>query len=51
MERRNLYRPGNIEDVYIIDEEGFLGEGGSAIVRKGIRKDTGEAYAIKILDK
>jgi hypothetical protein len=51
MERRALYKEGNIEDFYIIEEDGFLGEGGSAIVRKGIKKDTGEAFAIKILDK
>ena len=48
--KKKLHREGNIEDFYVIDEDQMLGEGGSAIVRKGIKKDTGESYAIKIID-
>lgn len=49
--KRSLYREGYIEDHYIIDDECYLGEGGSGIVRKGIKRDTGESMAIKIIDK
>lgn len=49
--KRSLYREGNIEDQYIIEEDEVLGEGGSAIVRKGMKRDSGEYYAIKIIDK
>jgi len=48
---KSLFKQGYIEEFYDIDEEDYLGEGGSAIVRKGIKKGTGEQYAIKILDK
>jgi hypothetical protein len=51
MKKKSLYREGYIEDYYIIEEDNFLGEGGSAVVRKGIKRETGEAVAIKILDK
>ncbi len=49
--KRRLYRKGLVEDFYIIEEEDMLGEGGSGVVRKGTKKDTGESVAIKILDK
>jgi hypothetical protein len=49
--KRRLYREGYIEDFYVIEEDNLLGEGGSAVVRKGIKKDTGEPVAIKIIDK
>ena len=49
--KRSLKKEGFIEDYYLIEEEEVLGEGASAVVRKGIKKDTGEAYAIKIIDK
>ncbi len=49
--RKSLFKQGFIEDFYEIDEEDYLGEGGSAIVRKAIKRETGELYAIKILDK
>lgn len=49
--RRTLYRPGYIEDYYLIETETTLGEGGSGIVKKAICKETGESVAIKIIDK
>ena len=49
--QRNIKREGNIEDFYIIEENEILGKGASAVVRKGIKIDTGEAYAIKIINK
>jgi hypothetical protein len=49
--KKSLYREGFIEDFYEIDEEDYLGEGGSAIVRRAIKRETGELYAIKIMDK
>ena len=49
--QRNLFHEGQIEDFYVIDEEATLGEGANAIVRKGVKKDTGESFAIKIIDK
>ena len=49
--KRTLKREGKIEDYYIIEENEILGEGASAVVRKGIKKDNGETYAIKIIDK
>ena len=51
MKTNTLFREGYIEDFYEIDEEDFLGEGGSGIVRRAINRDTGNQYAIKILDK
>lgn len=51
MKKRSLFREGDIEDYYVIEEDNLLGEGGSAVVRKGIKRETGEAFAIKILDK
>ena len=49
--RRSLFKEGFIEDFYEIDEEDYLGEGGSAIVRRAIKRETGELFAIKIMDK
>ena len=49
--QREIKKEGNIEDVYIIEENEVLGKGASAVVRKGIKIDTGEAYAIKIINK
>ena len=49
--QRNLKHDGEIEDFYVIDEDEILGEGTSAVVRRGIKKETGEAFAIKIIDK
>lgn len=49
--KRKLYREGNIEDFYVIEEESSLGEGASAVVRRAIKRDTGEPVAIKILDR
>ncbi len=51
LKAKSLIREGNIEDVYDIDDEDYLGEGGSAIVRRAIKRATGDQYAIKILDK
>jgi calcium/calmodulin-dependent protein kinase I len=51
MQKSKLFREGFIEDVYIIEQDTVLGEGASAIVRKGIKRDSGETYAIKIIDK
>ena len=51
MQKSKLFRKGFIEDVYIIEQDTVLGEGASAIVRKGIKRDSGETYAIKIIDK
>jgi hypothetical protein len=51
MNRRSLYREGDIEDNYIIEDDDIIGEGGSSVVRRGIKRDTGETFAIKILDK
>jgi hypothetical protein len=51
MKKKSLYKEGDIMDNYLIEEDSILGEGASAIVRKGIKIDTGESYAIKILDK
>ena len=47
--QREIKKEGNIEDFYIIEENEILGKGASAIVRKGIKIDTGEA--IKIINK
>jgi calcium/calmodulin-dependent protein kinase I len=49
--KSKLYHEGLIEDFYIIEQDTILGEGASAIVRKGIKRDSGESYAIKIIDK
>ena len=49
--QRNLKHDGEIEDFYTIDNECTLGEGASAVVRKGIKKETGKPFAIKIIDK
>ena len=49
--QREIRKEGNIEDFYIIEENEILGKGASAVVRKGIKIDTGEAYAIKIINK
>ena len=49
--KRTLFKDGYIEDFYLIEEDNLLGEGGSAVVRKAINKETGETVAIKILDK
>ena len=49
--QREIKKEGNIEDFYIIEENEILGKGASAVVRKGIKIDTGEAYAIKIINK
>jgi calcium/calmodulin-dependent protein kinase I len=49
--KSKLFREGLIEDFYIIEQDTILGEGASAIVRKGIKRDSGETYAIKIIDK
>lgn len=43
------YRKDNIKDNYKFDK--VLGEGSFAVVRKGIKKTTGEEVAIKIIDK
>lgn len=51
MQKKTLKRDGEIQDYYAIDEDSFLGEGGSGIVRRGIKRDTGESFAIKIIDK
>ena len=48
---RNLKHEGKIEDFYAIDENTILGEGASSIVRKGVNLKTGDAFAIKIIDK
>jgi hypothetical protein len=48
---RSLFREGDIDDYYIIEDDCIIGEGGFSVVRKGIKRDTGETYAIKILDK
>jgi len=49
--QREIKKEGNIEDFYIIEESEILGKGASAVVRKGIKIDTGEAFAIKIINK
>lgn len=49
--KRSLKREGLIEEHYLIEEEDVLGSGTTGVVRKGIKKDNGETYAIKILDK
>ena len=49
--QRDIKKEGNIEDFYIIEENEILGKGASAVVRKGIKIDTGEAFAIKIINK
>ena len=49
--QREIKREGNIEDYYIIEENEILGKGATAVVRKGIKIDTGEAFAIKIINK
>ena len=49
--QREIKKEGNIEDFYIIEENEILGKGASAVVRKGIKIDTGEAFAIKIINK
>ncbi|MCQ2816887.1 MAG: serine/threonine-protein kinase [archaeon] len=47
---RNLKHEGYIEDFYNILNDEAIGEGASATVFKGIKKDNGETYAIKIID-
>ena len=47
---RNLKHEGYIEDYYIIMDNEAIGEGASATVFKGVKKDNGETYAIKIID-
>ena len=49
--QRDIKKEGNIEDFYIIEENEILGKGASAVVRKGIKIDTGETFAIKIINK
>jgi hypothetical protein len=51
LKKKSLFKDGYVEDFYEIDEEDYLGEGGSAIVRKAIKKESGDVYAIKIMDK
>ena len=43
------YRKENIKDHYKFDK--VLGEGSFAVVRKAIKKSTGEEFAVKIIDK
>lgn len=38
-----------IEDVYTFDK--VLGEGSFGIVKRAIKKDSGEAYAVKMINK
>lgn len=38
-----------IEDVYTFDK--VLGEGSFGIVKRAIKKDTGEAFAVKMIKK
>eukprot|EP01015_Nassula_variabilis_P017500 TRINITY_DN2767_c0_g1_i1.p1 TRINITY_DN2767_c0_g1~~TRINITY_DN2767_c0_g1_i1.p1 ORF type:complete len:309 (-),score=61.44 TRINITY_DN2767_c0_g1_i1:18-944(-) len=45
----NFFKTGSIKDDYKFDK--VIGEGSFAIVRKGIKKSTGEEVAIKIFDK
>lgn len=47
---RNLKHEGKFEDFYSILQEESLGEGASATVFKAIKNDTGETYAIKVID-
>ena len=47
--KSSFYKVGNIKDEYKFDK--VLGEGSFAVVRKGIKKSTGEEVAIKIIDK
>ena len=49
--QREIKKEENIEDHYIIEENEILGKGASAVVRKGIKIKTGEAFAIKIINK
>jgi hypothetical protein len=49
--KRSLYREGDIDDYYIIEDDFILGEGGFSVVRRGIKRDTGETFAVKIIDK
>ena len=49
--KRSLYHEGDIEDYYIIEDDDIIGEGGFSIVRRGIHRETGETFAIKIIDK
>jgi hypothetical protein len=49
--KRALFREGDIEDFYIIEDDNIIGEGGFSVVRRGIKRETGETFAIKILDK
>lgn len=46
---KSIYKTGSIKDSYKLDK--VLGEGSFAVVRKGIKKSTGEEYAIKMIDK
>jgi hypothetical protein len=48
---KSLYREGDIQDFYITEEDNIIGEGGFSVVRKAIKRETGEIFAIKILDK
>eukprot|EP01016_Furgasonia_blochmanni_P007073 TRINITY_DN12834_c0_g1_i12.p1 TRINITY_DN12834_c0_g1~~TRINITY_DN12834_c0_g1_i12.p1 ORF type:complete len:379 (-),score=126.99 TRINITY_DN12834_c0_g1_i12:113-1249(-) len=45
----SIFKTGNIKDDYKFDK--VLGEGSFAVVRKGIKKSSGEEVAIKIIDK
>ena len=49
--QRDIKKEGNIEDFYAIEENEILGKGASAVVRMGIKIETGQAYAIKIINK
>ena len=49
--KRTIKKEGNIEDFYAIEENEILGKGASSVVRKGIKLETGEAFAIKIINK
>jgi hypothetical protein len=45
--QREIKKEGNIEDHYIIEENEILGKGASAVVRKGIKIDTGKPSQLK----
>ena len=46
-----LFKDGCIEDFYYIDEDELNDKYGStATVKQAIKKDTGEAYGLKIID-